>query len=118
MDALVSITTLSPNKMRWRMTRRVICNAFVIGLSTTKHQCFRARRPRGYNPAAGGLRMRRSVTALTLFVIGLGSSAIAQQGTGAPRPAPTRPPLFFSETWKALTTPPDDHGAWPASQGG
>ena len=27
-----------------------------------------------------------------------------------------RPPLFFSESWQALTTPPDDHGAWPASQ--
>jgi hypothetical protein len=27
-----------------------------------------------------------------------------------------RPPLFFSEGWQALTTPPDDHGAWPASQ--
>src|SRR4030095_4294021 len=34
------------------------------------------------------------------------------------RPAPTRPPLFFGESWKELTTPPDDHGAWPASQGG
>ena len=27
-----------------------------------------------------------------------------------------RPPLFLSEGWQALTTPPDDHGAWPASQ--
>ena len=27
-----------------------------------------------------------------------------------------RPPLFFSEGWQALKTPPDDHGAWPASQ--
>src|SRR5262249_29041127 len=31
---------------------------------------------------------------------------------------PVRPPMFFGETWKALTTPPDDHGAWPASQAG
>ena len=30
----------------------------------------------------------------------------------------TRPPLFLSESWKALSTPPDDHGAWPASQQG
>jgi hypothetical protein len=30
--------------------------------------------------------------------------------------APERPPLFLSEGWQALTTPPDDHGAWPASQ--
>ena len=29
-----------------------------------------------------------------------------------------RPPLFLSESWKALPTPPDDHGAWPASQAG
>jgi hypothetical protein len=29
-----------------------------------------------------------------------------------------RPPLFFSEAWKALATPADDHGAWPASQQG
>ena len=32
-------------------------------------------------------------------------------------PAPMRPPLFFSESWKPLPTPPDDHGAWPAAQG-
>src|SRR5262249_38716320 len=30
--------------------------------------------------------------------------------------APGRPPLFLSEGWKALSTPADDHGAWPASQ--
>lgn len=29
-----------------------------------------------------------------------------------------RPPLFLSESWKALSTPADDHGAWPASQQG
>jgi hypothetical protein len=39
-------------------------------------------------------------------------------GGGAARPAPTRPPLFFAESWKGLPTPPDDHGAWPASQQG
>jgi hypothetical protein len=52
----------------------------------------------------------------TLMVIGLGSVLAAQQP--ARRPAPVRPPLFFSESWQALKTPPDDHGAWPASQGG
>ena len=50
------------------------------------------------------------------------SSALAQSapanGGGAARPAPTRPPLFFGESWKGLSTPPDDHGAWPASQQG
>ena len=45
----------------------------------------------------------------------VGATTAAQQ---ASRPAPMRPPLFFSETWKPLPTPPDDHGAWPASQGG
>src|SRR5689334_5579290 len=34
------------------------------------------------------------------------------------QPAPSRPPLFFSEGWQPLKTPVDDHGAWPASQGG
>lgn len=50
---------------------------------------------------------------IALTVIG---NALAQ--TAPARPAPTRPPLFFSEAWKSLPTPPDDHGAWPASQGG
>src|SRR5262245_61400495 len=36
--------------------------------------------------------------------------------TLAQRAPQTRPPLFLSEGWKALTTPPDDHGAWPAAQ--
>jgi hypothetical protein len=43
------------------------------------------------------------------------SMAVAQE---AKRPAPMRPPLFFSESWQSLSTPPDDHNAWPASQGG
>ena len=52
--------------------------------------------------------------ALTLFVIlVLASPLLAQTGQPA-----KRPPLFFSESWKPLPTPPDDHGAWPASQGG
>ena len=55
------------------------------------------------------------VIACGLLVAGLGSGVSAQQ---AARPAPMRPPLFFSETWRPLPTPADDHGAWPASQGG
>ena len=31
---------------------------------------------------------------------------------------PMRPPLFFSESWKPLSTPPDDHNAWPVSPQG
>ena len=51
-----------------------------------------------------------------LMVVAVASSAVAGQ---APTPAvPMRPPLFFSESWQSLPTPPDDHNAWPASQGG
>src|SRR5579862_2604812 len=48
---------------------------------------------------------------------GLTSLVFAQSGAPA-RPAPTRPPLFLSEAWKALPMPTDDHGEWPASQAG
>ena len=47
-----------------------------------------------------------------LMVVGLAIGAFAQA------PPPVRPPVFLSESWKALSTPPDDHGAWPASQQG
>ena len=59
---------------------------------------------------------------LILFVIAC--SAFAQQpaqGQAAARqaaPAAMRPPLFFSEGWKRLPAPVDDHGAWPASADG
>jgi hypothetical protein len=46
-------------------------------------------------------------------MLALASSAAAQRG-----PAPTRPPLFFSESWKALPAAVDDHGEWPATQAG
>src|SRR4051812_43511223 len=46
------------------------------------------------------------------------SNAFAQSGAPARTSQPERPPMFFSEGWKALTTPPDEHGAWPASQAG
>lgn len=47
-----------------------------------------------------------------------GSSALAQQAPARPAaagPAAVRPPLFFSESWKSLPTPPDDHNAWPVA---
>ena len=56
--------------------------------------------------------MRRVTVICALMVVGRRMSVLAQ---GTP---PTRPPLFLSESWKALSTPPDDHGAWPASQQG
>ncbi|HEY1309098.1 MAG TPA: hypothetical protein VGF24_36400 [Vicinamibacterales bacterium] len=66
--------------------------------------------------------MRRLTLATTLILLGVAYSAFAQNGAsgrgGAARPAPARPPLFLGESWKGLSTPPDDHGAWPASQEG
>jgi hypothetical protein len=57
--------------------------------------------------------MARRVGTLCAAIISLVSGvAFAQRGPQA------RPPLFLSESWKALTTPPDDHGAWPATQAG
>lgn len=50
-----------------------------------------------------------------------GSAALAQNAGRTSGPAAAgsaRPPLFLSESWKGLSTPADDHGAWPASQGG
>jgi len=59
---------------------------------------------------------RHKGIACGLLVIGMACGAAAQQAPA--RPVPMRPPLFFSESWRGLPTPPDDHGAWPASQGG
>jgi hypothetical protein len=58
--------------------------------------------------------MSRRLSALCATMILVVSGAVAAQQ----RAPQTRPPLFLSEGWKPLTTPPDDHGAWPASQGG
>src|SRR5437868_14445740 len=58
---------------------------------------------------------RRTAIAGVLMLAGI---AAAEAGQQAARPAPGRPPLFFSESWKSLPTPPDDHNAWPAVQGG
>ena len=49
-----------------------------------------------------------------LLLLTLGAPVLAQTG----RPTTMRPPVFFSESWKPLPTPADDHGAWPMSQGG
>ena len=62
--------------------------------------------------------LRVATVAGVLMVWGLGLTALAQRPGGAGAPAPGRPPVFLSEGWKALPTPPDDHGAWPASQAG
>ena len=62
----------------------------------------------------GGTMTGRVATAVV--TIALTSAAAAQQS--APRAVPMRPPLFFSESWKPLPMPADDHGAWPMSQGG
>lgn len=56
--------------------------------------------------------MKRVTFSSALMVVVLACAVFAQ---GSPQ---KRPPLFLSESWKALTTPPDDHGAWPASQQG
>jgi len=64
---------------------------------------------------------RRITIAAALMAFAAASGAFAQSppaNGGAARPAATRPPLFFGESWKGLPTPPDDHGAWPASQQG
>ena len=55
---------------------------------------------------------RRVMCAVALIVTGLASSVLAQGATQE------RPPVFLSESWRALAAPPDDHGAWPASQQG
>jgi len=55
---------------------------------------------------------RRLACAAVLMVTGLASGLFAQGATQE------RPPVFLSESWRALAAPPDDHGAWPASQQG
>jgi hypothetical protein len=56
----------------------------------------------------------KRTTSAVLILLGCTGVLTAQ----APRATPMRPPLFFSESWKPLPTPADDHGAWPMSQGG
>jgi hypothetical protein len=66
---------------------------------------------------------RRVIATTALVAWALTSSAFAQsdppgRGGRAGGAGPTRPPLFFSESWKALPAPTDDHGEWPAGQAG
>jgi hypothetical protein len=62
--------------------------------------------------------MTRSVKIVgALSTLALAASAFGQSAQPA-RSAPMRPPLFLSESWQPLSTPPDDHGAWPATQEG
>jgi hypothetical protein len=65
---------------------------------------------------------RQRLATTVLMAWALTSSAAAQTappaGGGRGGPGPARPPLFFSESWKALPTPTDDHGEWPAGQAG
>jgi len=63
--------------------------------------------------------MSRRTASMVLWTALVAAAHLSAQT--APRPAasgngPTRPPLFLSESWKALAIPQDDHGAWPASQ--
>src|SRR5207245_7385012 len=70
--------------------------------------------------------MSRRYTSLAgwLIPLGIASNLLAQQAPPEARPAKPsapvamRPPLFFSETWRRLAGPPDDHNAWPAAQDG
>lgn len=55
--------------------------------------------------------MVRRVSIMTALIVTTAAAVALAQG--APQ---ARPPLFLSESWKALTTPVDDHGSWPASQ--
>src|SRR5262249_51936416 len=50
--------------------------------------------------------------------IAIGLIVLASSLASAQQTAQMRPPLFFSESWKPLPTPPHDHGAWPATQQG
>ena len=56
---------------------------------------------------------RRTSAVCAVVIVAMSGAMLAQQ-----RAPQTRPPLFLSESWKGLSTPPDDHGAWPASQQG
>jgi hypothetical protein len=60
--------------------------------------------------------MTREIAICGALVSCLASAALAQSGAPPRAAQPARPPTFLSEGWKTLSTPPDDHGAWPASQ--
>jgi len=60
--------------------------------------------------------MRRLAIGGAWLALCFASGALAQGGAPPRAAQPVRPPVFFSEGWKTLPTPADDHGAWPASQ--
>jgi len=62
--------------------------------------------------------MSRQVISAVWLMVAVTSGVFAQNAAAPAGAVPMRPPLFFSESWKSLPTPPDDHGAWPAAQGG
>jgi hypothetical protein len=62
--------------------------------------------------------MRRLTIGGAWVALCFATGTFAQTGAPQRAAAPERPPMFFSEGWKALPTPADDHGAWPASQAG
>ena len=66
---------------------------------------------------AGKEMTRRLMIGGALISWCLASSVLAQSSAPTRAAPPTRPPVFFSEGWKALSSPADDHGAWPAAQG-
>ena len=61
--------------------------------------------------------LRRLMPASFLLVV-VTVPGLAQRAAQPAAAVPMRPPLFLSESWQPLPTPPDDHGAWPVSQGG
>jgi hypothetical protein len=62
--------------------------------------------------------LRQRAAGLLVVMTATSSMATGAMAQEARRPVPMRPPLFFGESWKSLSTPPDDHNAWPASQAG
>lgn len=53
---------------------------------------------------------------VAVVVLGMAPGALAQRDGAGGGSEPMRPPVFISESWKALSAPQDDHGAWPLSQ--
>ncbi len=62
--------------------------------------------------------MRRLTIGGVLIACCMASSALAQSSAPTAASPARRPPVFLSEGWQTLSTPTDEHGAWPASQAG
>src|SRR5262245_53056549 len=54
-------------------------------------------------------RTRRFTIGWAWIALCVASTAVAQSSAPARPAQPSRPPLFFSEGWKALPGAPDDH---------